>query len=198
MYLCRSVIEHPRSRSAEAYALMALMCFHASRTEARINTEGEIISLKDQNRSVWNSELISAGNDYLNKASGVSAMSPFHLEAAIAYEHCVARTYKDTNWKHIAGFYEQLLDLGRDPVIFLNYCIAIRELKDSATAIDLLESIKGDLKIRKYHLYHAFKGELLSDLGRTKESRISFEKAKQLSQSAREKNLLDRKMGFSH
>jgi RNA polymerase sigma-70 factor (ECF subfamily) len=74
---------------------MALMCFHASRINSRLNVQGELILLAKQDRKQWTKELIVQGNHYLNKGATGDRLSSYHLEAAIAYEHCTAKKYED-------------------------------------------------------------------------------------------------------
>jgi RNA polymerase sigma-70 factor (ECF subfamily) len=106
MLLCKSLIENEKTRLPETYALLALMCLHSSRNQGRLTIEGELIPLKKQDRSKWNRELISMGNDYLNKSAFGEILSSFHLEAAIAYEHCTSKDYESTDWKTILVSYQ--------------------------------------------------------------------------------------------
>ena len=108
MMLCRLLAENIHTQQPETFALMALMCFHASRSESRLTPEGDIILLPYQDRSKWNKDLITEGNNYMNKAAFGETISTYHLEAAIAYEHCSAENFSKTNWKRILELYEWL------------------------------------------------------------------------------------------
>jgi predicted RNA polymerase sigma factor len=101
MMLCRLLADNEYTQLPAVVALMALMCFHLARSESRLTTEGEIILLPYQDRTKWNYGLISLGNDYMNKAASGNEVSPYHIEAAIAFEHCTAETFEQTNWKRI-------------------------------------------------------------------------------------------------
>jgi RNA polymerase sigma-70 factor (ECF subfamily) len=90
MYLCKLLCNNPHTQSPQVYAAMALMCLHAARINSRISPEGEIILLAQQDRTQWNRRLIEEGNDWMNKAAYGDGISIYHIQAAIAYEHCIA------------------------------------------------------------------------------------------------------------
>ena len=142
MMLCKLLTENDHTQQPEVFALMALMCFHSSRSESRLTTEGEIILLPMQDRKKWNTTLINEGNEYMNKAAFGDAVSAYHIEAAIAYEHCSAKVFKDTNWKRIVEYYEWLCRISPSPINDLNKTVAVMELYGAAIALQELESIK--------------------------------------------------------
>ena len=109
LYLGKTLLENDRTNFSEVSALMALMCFHASRSDSRLSAEGEIILLKDQDRTKWNSELIDAGRNYLLTSKQDHRISMYHFEALISLEHCRASTYEETKWATILTYYEQML-----------------------------------------------------------------------------------------
>ena len=193
MHLCQSLLANERTRLPEVYALQALMCFHAARATSRLSIEGEIILLVDQDRKLWSPELIQQGIKYLNESSTGQTISQFHLEAAIAYEHCVAPTYQQTNWQQINLYYDQMLLQSFDPVVLLNKCIALWQLSGAEIALETLTKQHTD-QLNSYYLYHAVLGDLLSQLGRPKQAVRAFRRARALTQSDLEKKLLDRKM----
>lgn len=139
MYLCKLLCDHSHTQLPQVYAAMALMCFHASRIESRITTEGEIVLLAQQDRSNWNAQLISEGVQYLNKAASGKKLSTYHIEAAIAYEHCVTKNYKDTNWKQILAYYDLLFQLYPTSVVALNRLTVVYKLKGGGFTIKELK-----------------------------------------------------------
>lgn len=194
MSLCKSLIDNNKVHQPEPYALMGLMCFHAARTESRLTTEGELILLSKQDRSKWNTELIAKGNEYLNLSAFGDSISPYHLEAAIAYEHCTAKSYADTNWTQILAHYDALLKLGFDPIVFLNRCLVILEVNGPNQAWDSLAELEDNKQLQGYYLYHAILGAIHQQLGRKSEAVESYEKALTLTQSKHEQNLLKEKI----
>ncbi|GAA4107125.1 sigma-70 family RNA polymerase sigma factor [Aquimarina addita] len=152
MHLCKSLLNNQKTQLPEVYALMSLMCFHTARIQSRITREGALVVLKDQNRRLWDQELIVCGSTYLNKASFGETVSTYHLEAAIAYEHCRSKDYISTNWNCILHYYDALLKIEKNPVVLLNRCLVILEIKGANAALQSIEEIK-DSKVIDTYLY---------------------------------------------
>ncbi|MEP7228776.1 MAG: sigma-70 family RNA polymerase sigma factor [Ginsengibacter sp.] len=194
MILCKLLAENEHIQQPEVFALMALMCFHSSRSESRVTTEGEIILLPMQDRKKWNRFLIDEGNEYMNKAAFGDVVSTYHLEAAIAYEHCSAQNFRDTNWKRILEYYEWLCRIAPSPINELNKTIAVMELYGAATALEQLESIEDKKKLETYYLYYSLFGEIHSRLHNLPAAKKYFETAVQLTHSDKERNMLRNKI----
>lgn len=194
MLLCSLLLENAHTRLPETYALMALMCFHAARTGSRLTPEGEIILLRDQDRSKWDRRLIAAGNEYMESAAFGDTISRYHMEAAIAYEHCTAERYEQTNWQHILQYYDWLCISYPTPVTELNRVVAIMQVHGAATALNALEKITDLKKLTSFYLYNSLLGELHARLHHTAEARTYFETAIRQTQSETEKRLLRNKL----
>ncbi len=194
MWLCKSLLDSERTQLPEVYALMALMCFHAARIDSRITEEGALILLADQDRSIWNTELIALGSKYLNQAAFGDTLTTYHLEAAIAYQHCTASSYDATNWKEILRYYDLLLKIDNDPIVFLNRCLVLLELNGPEEALFMIQEIKDHKILNKYYLYHAILGEIHERLIQPDEAIKSYKLAIELTQSKSEKKLLSRKI----
>ena len=194
MWLCRSLLENKRTKLPEVYALMALMCFHSSRTESRLSRDGELVLLNKQDRRKWDSELINLGSSYLNKASFGDALTTYHLEAAIAYEHCVSESYESTNWKAILLYYDQLLKILPDPVIALNRCMVILELNGPEAALKTLKKIKDRRQLENYYLYHSILGAIYQQLEEKVKASEHYRIALNLTESRHEQRLLKNKL----
>lgn len=159
MRLTHMLTENETSNKPAVNALLALMCFHASRFEARVDSNGELILYEDQDISLWNSELILQGEYYLNKASTGNYLSKYHWEAAIAYWHTT--TNKETQkWEKILSLYNQLLMTEYSPIAALNRTYALSKVYGNQEAI--IEAEK--LKLDNNHLYHCLLGELYSEV----------------------------------
>ncbi|MEP7144624.1 MAG: DUF6596 domain-containing protein [Ferruginibacter sp.] len=155
MRLAFLLIENQHTNKPAVNALLSLMCFHSSRFEARVNENGEIILYHDQDTNLWNRELISKGEYYLNQASRGDQLTKYHLEAAIAYWH----THKsDTpeKWENILQLYNKLLQLEYSPIAALNRTYALAKANGKEAAI--IEAEK--LKLADNHLYHSLLGNL--------------------------------------
>ena len=116
MLLCRMLSENPITQIPDTFALMALMCFHAPRNATRVSPAGDIVLLQYQDRSKWNFDLISLGNEYMAKSASGDSASNYHIEAAIAFEHCTAESFEKTNWKRILELYEWLCSTAPSPI----------------------------------------------------------------------------------
>ena len=194
MMLCRLLAENDHTQQPEVFALMALMCFHSSRSDSRLTTEGEIILLPMQDRKKWNTTLINEGNEYMNKAAFGDVVSTYHIEAAIAYEHCFAKAFKDTNWKRILEYYEWLCRISPSPINELNKTVAVMELYGAPTALQELEAIKNKKKLESYYLYHSLFGEIHSRLHNLSAAKKYFESAIKLTHSEKERKMLSNKI----
>lgn len=194
MMLCKLLAENNHTQQPEVFALMALMCFHSSRNESRLTTEGEIILLPMQDRKKWDRCLIEEGNEYMNKAAFGNVVSTYHIEAAIAYEHCSAKVFKDTNWKRILEYYEWLCKISPSPINELNKTVAVMELYGAELALEQLQTIKDKKKLESYYLYYSVFGEIYSRLNNLPAAKKYFETAIELTHADKERNMLRNKI----
>ena len=194
MRLCGLLLRNPNTRIPEAFALMALMCFHAARTESRLTAEGEIILLPDQDRSTWDRTLIQEGNTLMNFAAQGDALSRYHLEAAIAYEHCVAGTFAATNWGRILHYYGTLCEAFPSPFAQLSMAIATLCAHGPTAAAEAVNAIADVGRLEKYYLYHSLLGEIDLRLDRRRSAADHFAAALDLTASEPERRLLRSKM----
>ena len=194
MMLCKLLIENEHTQLPEVYALMALMCFHSSRTDSRLTTDGEIILLPMQDRKKWDTAMIEKGNEYLGKSAFGNIISSYHLQAAIAYEHCSAQNFKETNWERILRNYEWLCEISDSPINELNKIVAVMEVRGAAIALQKLDNIKDKKKLASYYLYHSLLGEIYSRLHNIAKAKICFESAITLTHSETERKMLKNKI----
>jgi RNA polymerase sigma-70 factor (ECF subfamily) len=162
MRLTYLLIENELTNLPETYALMALMCFHSSRFDARTDEHGEIVRYDDQDTSLWVDELIDKGKYYLELASKGNQVNKYHLEAAIAYWHTVKEDTID-KWESILQLYNRLLQIAYSPAAALNRTYALYKARGKQDAI--IEAEK--LKLNDNHLYHVLLGHLYKDADNT-------------------------------
>jgi RNA polymerase sigma factor (sigma-70 family) len=172
-------------------ALLALMCFQASRLESRVDVSGNLVTLKYQNREKWDRTLIGKGVFFLDRAAQTSQLSIYHLEAGIASIHAASTSFESTDWKSIYHLYEVLYAAHPTPVVALNKAIASSYAISARVALDELQQIRG---MEKNSFYHASLGEVCLDLGRREEARNHFLAAQELTQSTREKHFFQMRM----
>lgn len=171
-------------------ALLSLMCFHAARFGARIDHKGGIILFEDQDRTSWNRDLMNEGMQYLLQSKGASSLSAYHIEAAIAAEHCLAPSFEETNWASIYENYQLLEKLKPNPVIRLNLAIIESRLKGIETSLKLLSELEVHPSLKNYHLLPATQGMFELELGSYTEALGYLQKALKLKPSARETEVL--------
>ena len=191
MRLCMLLINNSITNTPKAQALLALMCFQASREEARLGDDGDIILLKDQDRSRWSQPLIEKGKYYLEHSAKGNVFSEYHIEAAIAGCHAKAPVFEKTNWKEMQQLYGILSQIKPGPVVELNRAIAIGYGTSPAAGLKALAEIS---ELQHHYLYHAAKGDFLTELGDIEQARSSYDQALNLTTSKTEKTLLHKKL----
>lgn len=191
MRLCLLLTKNKLTDSPDVNALLALMCYQASRADARLNTSGNIILLQDQDRSTWNESLIQKGNEFLDKATAGEDLTEYHLEAAIAATHSRATSFETTDWKNILMLYELLGSVKKDPIVELNKAIAIGFANTPTEGLEYLKHIKG---LDENSIYHAALGDFYSKTGNSLAAKQHYATASRLTQSSSEIDLLTSKI----
>lgn len=161
--LCTMLIENNATNKPQVNALMAMMCFHASRFDARTDASGALVLYEEQDPSLWNADLIRNGYIFLQSAARGEQVSRYHLEAGIAYWHTQKEDTSE-KWSSIVYYYDQLLKLSYSPVAALNRAFALSKWKGKAEAIRETEA----LALEGNHFYFALLGELYDGIDRQK------------------------------
>lgn len=157
----RLLASHPiTGKSAETHALTALMMLQAARFPVRLDGEGNLLLLRDQDRSRWDTHLIHAGLHHLGRGAAGKNLSPYHLEAGIAACHATAPTYEKTDWAQIVELYDQLFELNQSPVVALNRAVARSRLHGADTGIAEIELLKEQPALAGYIQLPTILGEL--------------------------------------
>jgi len=195
MRLCKLLSEHAVGSHPSTYALLSLMCFQASRFDSRIGEDNTIILLQQQDRSKWDQELIRMGYHFLNRSSDGNQLSVYHIESAIAAEHCLSPDFDSTNWKSLLYLYDCLLERKPIPIVRLNRAILLAQLDDLPAAIDAIVDIEDiDDLLQHHYIYSAVLGDLYGRAGNVAEARRLLEMAYRLTASLAEKKLLREKL----
>jgi RNA polymerase sigma-70 factor, ECF subfamily len=168
----------------EVMGLTALLLLQHSRTDARLDGDGQIVLLEDQDRSRWDSKLIAEGLALLDKALRHVQPGPYQIQAAIAATHARARTASETDWRQIDLLYASLERISPSPVITLNRAVAVSKTRGAEAALDLIEPLAG--KLSGYFHFFGVRGALLMELGRADEAKRSFDRAIALANNATE------------
>lgn len=178
---------------AEAIALLALMLLHDSRREARLDDEGDLVVLEEQDRSRWNRSQIDEALSLIDEALS-GAPGPYALEAAISAEHCKAARPEDTNWSKIVRLYDLLQQLLPSPVVALNRAVALGMADGPQSAIPLIDELADSGELDSYHLLHAARADMLRRLGSNREAAESYELALGLVSNDSERRFLERRL----
>jgi RNA polymerase sigma factor (sigma-70 family) len=189
--LCILLTQHAKTNLPKVKALLALMCFQASRLDARLADDGSIILLKYQNRDRWNRELIVRGQDYLTSAASGYELSDYHLEAAIAACHAFAETFEQTDWPRILILYQTLSKIKPGPIVDLNKAIVTGYVESAQRGIEELNKING---LENHYLYQVALGDFYLQVGDKPQARLCYQLALPLTTSYQEKQLIEQKM----
>lgn len=187
--------QHPEGARPATFALLALMCFQASRFESRMGTDNNIILLQYQDRTTWDRDLIQQGFHFLNHSSQGNTLTVYHVESAIAAEHCMANSFAATNWQHMQYLYDLLLELKPSPIVQLNRAIVLAQTDGPTTALQEIWHIAGIEKLlATQYLYNAVMGDLYTQLHDGNNACKYLQQALTLTTSLAEKKLIREKI----
>ncbi|MFC1436854.1 RNA polymerase sigma factor [Streptacidiphilus sp. N1-10] len=194
--LCQEAVRLARVLTAlmpdepEAQGMLALMLLHDARRPARIDADGELVTLSEQDRSLWDQALIAEGSAVLERALRRRRAGPFQIQAAVAACHATAPTAEQTDWPQIVGLYTELAAVAPGPVVDLNRAVAVSMAEGPQAALPLVEAIAGTGRLDRYYLLHATRADLLRRLGRAAEADASYRAALELAPTEAERRFL--------
>jgi RNA polymerase sigma factor (sigma-70 family) len=186
--------EHPAGNQPRTHALVALMCLNAARLRARVDTEGNLLRLKEQDRGSWDQRMIARGIFHLGQSAAGNQISEYHLQAGIAACHCVAKDYESTDWEQILSLYDQLVELDGSPVIALNRAVALAKVRGPREGIEAVESIRNRKALGAYYLLYAVLGEFEMQLKNFEAAVKYFRKALEFIEVKSEREFLSRRL----
>jgi len=176
---------------SEVLGLVALMELQASRMHARTDAQGRPVLLLEQDRSRWDPLLIRRGLAALDRAAKLGGVrGPYALQAALAACHARARQASDTDWALIVALYDALAEVAPSPVVELNRAVAVGMAFGPAAGLELVDALRDDPALARYHWLPSVRGDLLAKLGRADEAKAEFRRAAELTHNARERELL--------
>jgi RNA polymerase sigma-70 factor (ECF subfamily) len=181
---------------AESLGLLALMLLHDSRRSARIDANGALVTLEEQNRSAWDRNEISEGAALVETALRLKAVGPYQLQAAIAALHAQAAVAADTDWREIAALYAELARINPSPVILLNRAVAIGMSEGAERGIKLIDELGVSGALDDYHLLHAARADFYRRLGRLDAAATSYRRALTLATNSIERKFLEQRLSI--
>ncbi len=191
MRLAELLLHNPLVSTPASFALCALMWLHAARLPARVDGDGELISLAHQDRSRWDARLIGKGNNFLNCSASGSELSEYHIEAAIAAVHSNSSKAEDTDWERIVWLYDTLMTIRPSPVVALNRAIAVAQKSGPESGIEEIQAIAQSELLASYPFLPAALGELELRAGQIESAREHFEAAVALARNPMERRFLE-------
>jgi RNA polymerase sigma-70 factor (ECF subfamily) len=174
----------------EVAGLLALMLLSDARRAARTDSQGSLIRLADQDRKLWDRARIAEGQALVRQCLAWNRPGPYQLQAAISAVHSDAREAGDTDWRQILALYDQLMAITPNPVVAMNRAVAVGELEGPDKALTLVD----ELRMERYHLWHAVRADLLRRMGREEEASAAYRKAIELCENSREKEFLEKRL----
>jgi RNA polymerase sigma-70 factor, ECF subfamily len=181
------LLPHP-----EAIGVLALMLLQESRRPARATASGDIVLLEEQDRSLWNRQLIAEGVALVERALAARGFGPYSVQAAIAALHAEAPSAAATDWAQIVALYDVLMGMAASPVVELNRAVAVAMRDGPAVALPIIDALFP--KLDDYHLAHAARADLCRRLGKAAEAKSSYRKALELVRQAPERRFLEKRL----
>jgi RNA polymerase sigma-70 factor (ECF subfamily) len=175
------LVAHPAGATPRSHALLALMLFTAARFPSRLDEQGDLLRLDDQDRSQWDQTLIGRGLMHLSQAAQGVDLSEYHIQAGIAACHCLAPDYASTDWQRILRHYDDLERLKPSPVVALNRAVAVAHLHGAQAGLEVIATIAQRDRLESHYLLHAVTGELHWRMKNFAAAAKSFRRALQLS-----------------
>jgi RNA polymerase sigma-70 factor, ECF subfamily len=179
---------------AENLGLLALMLLHDSRRAARTDKQGNLVTLDEQDRSLWDRERIGEGLERLQRALALWSAGPYQLQAAISALHAEAPSSEATDWKQITALYRELLRVSPSPVVALNHAVAVALSEGMEKGLAQIDAVGASGRLDQYHLFHAARADILRRLGRKEEASRAYGEALRLATNKVEQEYLRRRL----
>ena len=199
--LCREAVrltsllaEHPAGNQPKTHALLALMLLNAARIPSRVDAEGNLLRLQEQDRARWDQPMIARGMFHLAHSAAGDELSEYHLQAGVAACHCAARDYAATDWRHILEMYDRLVEFDDSPVVALNRAVALAEVRGPQAGIEAVNAIQNLQSLESYYLLYAVLGEFELRLNHSHAAATHFQKSLQLAEIKSEQVFLVKRL----
>jgi RNA polymerase sigma-70 factor, ECF subfamily len=182
------------AQEPENLGLLALMLLHDSRRHARVDGEGALVTLEDQDRSLWDRDQIREGLALVAEALRIGRIGPYQLQAAIAALHAEAKDAGETDWAQITALYDELARINPTPVVLLNGAVATGMSEGAERGLALIDELGASGALDRYHLYHAARADMLRRLGSRPAAVDAYRRALTLTANSIERSFLERRL----
>lgn len=199
--ICREAIrlaslltEHPAGNQPKTHALLALLWLNTARNPSRVDHEGNLLRLQEQDRARWDQPMIARGMFHIARSAAGDELTEYHLQAGIAAVHCAAKDYAATDWPRILELYDRLVEFDDSPVVALNRAVALAEVQGPQAGIEAVSAIRNLQSLESYYLLYAVLGEFELRLNHARAAAAHFEKALQLAGIKSEQKFLSQRL----
>ena len=186
--------QHPAGNQPRTHALLSLMLLSAARIPARLDGEGNLLRLQEQDRTAWSQPMIARGMYHFTQSASGEHLTEYHLQAGIAVCHSAAKDYASTDWQQILSLYDHLLEFDNSPVVALNRTVALAEVQGPQAGIEAVQAIKDLQSLESYYLLHAVLGEFELRLNRPQNAAAHFQKSLALAEIKSEQAFLSKRL----
>ena len=181
---------HSVGNQPKTHALLALILLNAARNPTRLDSQGNLLRLKEQDRTRWDKSMIARGMFHFAQSAEGDHLSEYHLEAGIAACHCAAKDYESTDWKQILSLYDRLIEFDRSPVVALNRAVAIANVHGPKAGLHAVRNARDLGKLKSYYLLYAVLGEFEMQSGDFQAAAEQFRKSFELAETKSERAFL--------
>lgn len=185
---------HPSGNRPKTHALLALMLLNSARIPARVDDEGNLLRLQEQDRTRWDRAMIARGMFHFAQSAAGDELTEYHLQAGISACHCAAKDYESTDWTHILSLYDQLVQFEPSPVVALNRAIVVANIHGPQAGLDAMSAITDVGKLKSYYLLYAALGDFEERLNHLPAAANHFRKALELAELKSERAFLTRRL----
>jgi RNA polymerase sigma-70 factor (ECF subfamily) len=182
--------EHAAGNRPKTHALLALMLVNAARIPARVDEDGNLLRLQEQDRTLWDQPMIARGMFHFAQSAAGEELTEYHLQAGIAACHCAAKDYDSTDWRQILSLYNRLVEVDDSPVVALNRAVAVANVRGPAAGLAAVEEIPNRAQLNSYYLLYAVLGELEARRANFPAAAAHFSRAAELTQLKSERMFL--------
>jgi RNA polymerase sigma-70 factor (ECF subfamily) len=188
--LAELLVAHPAGNQPKTHALLALMLLNAARNPTRLDSEGNLLRLQDQDRTRWDKSKISRGMFHFAQSAAGDYLSEYHLQAGIAACHCAAEDYESTDWPKILSLYDRLIEFDQSPVVALNRAVAIGNVHGAKAGLQAVRQVRNRNKLNAYYLLYAVLGEFEMRSGNLQAAAEQFRRSFELAETKSERAFL--------
>jgi RNA polymerase sigma factor (sigma-70 family) len=192
--LTNLLAQHSAGNRPKTHALLALMLLNAARIPSRVDDDGNLLRLQEQDRTRWDRSMIARGMFHIAQSAAGNEISEYHLQAGIAACHCAAQNYAATDWRHILELYDRLIEFDNSPVVALNQAVALAEVNGPQAGLDSVNAIEDLKSLENYYLLHAVLGEFELRLNHLDAAAKHFRKSLHFAEIKSERAFLSKRI----